>query len=133
MKITDSARARELACRRWERQRAAEAVAAASAPEPIASARARRVRALADRAEVEAARLRGELVERSKAERLVFELARRTRDAWAQWPARVAAQIAAQLGADPHAVEAALAAEVRRHLDDLARDPLPRLGAPGAG
>jgi hypothetical protein len=93
MKITDSARGRELARRRWARQRAAEAVAAASAPEPIASARARQVRALADRAEVEAARL----------------------------------------GADPHAVEAALASEVRRHLDDLARDPVPRLGGPGAG
>jgi hypothetical protein len=133
MKITDTARARELARRRWERQGAAEAVAAASAPEPIASARARRVRALADRAEVEAARLRGDLIERAKAERVVFEFARRMRDAWAQWPARIAAPLAAKLDADPHAVEAALAAEVRRHLDDLARDPVPRLGGPGAG
>jgi len=133
MKITDSARGRELARRRWEKQRAAEAVAAASAPEPIASARARRVRALADRAEVEAARLRGDLIERAKAERLVFEFARRIRDAWAQWPARIAAPLAAQLGADPHAVEAALAAEVRRHLEELSRDPVPRIGAPGAG
>jgi hypothetical protein len=133
MKITDSVQGRELARRRWARQRAAEAVAAASAPEPIASARARRVRALADRAEVEAARLRGDLIERAKAERLVFEFARRMRDAWAQWPARIAAPLAARLGADPHAVEAALASEVRRHLDDLARDPVPRLGGPKAG
>jgi len=133
MKITDTARARELARRRWERQGAAEAVAAASALEPIASARARRVRALADRAEVEAARLRGELVERAKAERLVFEFARRMRDAWTNWPARVAAPLAARLGADPHAVETALASEVRRHLEEMARDPVPRLGGPGAG
>jgi len=133
MKITDSARGRELARRRWERQCAAEAAAAASAPEPIASARARRVRALADRAEVEAARLRGDLIERAKAERAIFEFARRMRDAWAHWPARIAAPLAARFGADPHAVEAALAAEVRRHLEELARDPLPRLDAPGAG
>jgi hypothetical protein len=133
MKITDSAWGRELARRRWERQGAAEAVAAASALEPIASARARRVRALADRAEIEAARLRGELVERSKVERTIFEFARRMRDAWAQWPARVAAPLAARLGADPHAVEVALTSEVRSHLEELARDPLPRLGGPGAG
>jgi len=133
MKITDSARGRELARRRWERQPAAEAVAAASAPEPIASARARRVRALADRAEIEAARLRGDLIERAKVERAIFEFARRMRDAWTQWPARIAAPLAARLGADPHAVEVALASEVRLHLEELARDPLPRLGGAGAG
>ncbi|GIX10362.1 MAG: hypothetical protein KatS3mg116_2072 [Elioraea sp.] len=72
---------------------------------------------------------RGELVERAKVERAVFDFARRMRDAWANWPPRVAAQIAARLGADPHAVEAALAAEVRRHLQELARDPMPRLDA----
>ena len=127
MKITDSARGRELARRRWERQGAAEA-AATSAPEPIASARARRVRALADRAEVEAARLRGDLIERAKVERAIFEFARRMRDAWAHWPARIAATLAARLGADPHAVEAALVAEVHRHLEELARDPLPGFG-----
>jgi hypothetical protein len=73
---------------------------------------------------------RGDLVERAKVERAVFDFARRMRDAWANWPPRIAAQLAARLGADPHAVEAALAAEVRRHLDELARDPLPRLDAP---
>lgn len=72
---------------------------------------------------------RGELVERAKVERAVFDFARRMRDAWAMWPPRVAAQLAARLGADPHAVEAALAAEVRRHLQELARDPMPRLDA----
>ena len=72
---------------------------------------------------------RGELVERAKVERAVFDFARRMRDAWAGWPPRIAAQLAARLGADPHAVEAVLAAEVRRHLQELARDPMPRLDA----
>jgi phage terminase Nu1 subunit (DNA packaging protein) len=131
--IRNSEQARRLAQRRWERQRQREAeeaagVTAASALEPVAAARARRVRALADRAEVEAARLRGELIERAKVERAIFEFARRMRDAWAHWPARIAATLAARLGADPHAVEAALGSEVRRHLEELSRDPLPGFG-----
>lgn len=72
---------------------------------------------------------RGELVERAKAERVVFEFGRRVRDAWVLWPARVAAGLAAQFGADPHAVETALAAEVRKHLEELSRDPPPEFDA----
>ena len=132
--VRNSEQARRLAEVRWRKRREREAEEAAGAtatnvPEPIASARARRVRALADRAEVEAARLRGDLIERAKVERAIFEFARRMRDAWAHWPARIAATLAARLGADPHAVEAALVAEVHRHLEELARDPLPKLDA----
>jgi hypothetical protein len=114
---------RRMARARWSRERAA-------VPEPEASARARRLRALADRAEIDTKARRGELVERAKVERAVFELARRYRDALLAWPARVAAPIAAKLGADPHTVEAALGSEVRRHLEELSRDPLPRFGEP---
>src|SRR5512144_1778782 len=41
-------------------------------------------------------KLRGELVDRARA--LVFRLARQERDAWAGWPARVAAMMGAELG-----------------------------------
>jgi hypothetical protein len=64
-------------------------------------------------------KLKGELVDRGRAVATVFGLARRERDAWVQWPARVAALIAADLGADPHAVETALEKHVRRHLAEL--------------
>lgn len=64
-------------------------------------------------------KLKGELVDRSRAIATVFGLARRERDAWVQWPARVAALIAAELGVDPHAVETALEKHVRRHLAEL--------------
>lgn len=64
-------------------------------------------------------KLKGELVDRGRAVATVFGLARRERDAWVQWPARVAALIAADLGADPHAVETALEKHVRRHLTEL--------------
>lgn len=70
---------------------------------------------------------RGELVERAAVERVLFEFARKLRDAWMNWPSRVAAPIAAHLKADPHQVETILTAEVRRHIEDLARDPIPRI------
>jgi len=120
------AEGQRLAKLRWERKRVTET-------ESESEARRRLTSAKADKAEIDARARRGDLIERAKAERLVFEFARRMRDAWAQWPARIAAPLAAQLGADPHAVEAALAAEVRRHLEELSRDPVPNLGGPGAG
>ena len=51
---------------------------------------------------VRLARLKGELVDRPQAIAHVFKLARAERDAWLNWPARVSAQMAAQLGVDPH-------------------------------
>ena len=43
---------------------------------------------------------KGTLVDRARAEALVFRLARQERDVWVTWPARVAALIAAQIGAE---------------------------------
>ena len=50
---------------------------------------------------------------------LVFRLARQLRDAWATWPSRVAALIAADLGVSTAAVQASLESHVRAHLDEL--------------
>ena len=46
-------------------------------------------------------RMKGELVDRAKVVAQVFRLARDERDAWVNWPARVAAMIAAELEVDP--------------------------------
>ena len=43
---------------------------------------------------------KGVLVDRARAETLVFRLARQERDAWVTWPTRVAALMAAQLSAE---------------------------------
>lgn len=43
---------------------------------------------------------KGTLVERARAEALVFRLARQERDVWVTWPARVAALMAAQVAAE---------------------------------
>ena len=64
-------------------------------------------------------KLKGELVDRARAEALVFRLARETRDAWVNWPARAAALIAAELGLGPATMQKVLEAHVRAHLDEL--------------
>jgi hypothetical protein len=65
-------------------------------------------------------KLRGELVDRARATALVFRLARQERDAWAGWPARVAAMMAADLGISAHRMQSVLEAHVRQHLGELA-------------
>ena len=75
---------------------------------------------------------RGVLVDRARAETLVFRLARQERDTWVTWPTRVAALMAAQLSAEmekasgtPVTIETAilqrvLETHVREQLDALA-------------
>ena len=75
---------------------------------------------------------KGVLVDRARAETLVFRLARQERDIWVTWPTRVAALMAAQLSAEmekasgnPVMIETAilqrvLETHVREQLDALA-------------
>ena len=75
---------------------------------------------------------KGVLVDRARAETLVFRLARQERDTWVTWPTRVAALMAAQLSAEmekasgsPVLIETAilqrvLETHVREQLDALA-------------
>lgn len=73
-------------------------------------------------------KLKGDLVDKVRAETLMFRLAREERDAWVTWPARVAALMASEITAalgDTCEVEAAqmqkvLEAHVRAQLDSLA-------------
>ena len=77
-------------------------------------------------------RMKGELVDRAKAVAQVFRLAREERDAWVNWPARVAAMMAAELsascsdaagqtiGVDQHQLHTVLERHVRDHLAELA-------------
>jgi hypothetical protein len=63
---------------------------------------------------------KGELIDRARATSLVFRLAREERDAWANWPARTAALMAAALGVDVHAMQTLLETHVRAQLGELA-------------
>ena len=89
---------------------------------PAAFMRARAAREMigAQTAKVKLAKLKGELVDKAKATALVFDLARRERDAWMNWPPRVAADMAAELGVDAHLMEQVLEHHLRRHLAELA-------------
>lgn len=65
-------------------------------------------------------KMRGELVDRAKATALFFNLGRQERDAWMNWPVRVAALIAAETNADVHAVQNSLDKYVRQQLAETA-------------
>jgi hypothetical protein len=65
-------------------------------------------------------RMKGELVDRARATALVFRLAREERDGWVNWPARVAALMAAELGVEAHPMQKILETHVRAHLAELA-------------
>ena len=68
---------------------------------------------------VRLAQLKGDLVDRSQAIAHVFRLARTERDAWLNWPARIAAQMAAKLESDAHELHVAIESAVRDHLIEL--------------
>lgn len=73
----------------------------------------------AQTAKVRLQKLNGELIDRQKAVAKVFAMARQERDAWLNWPARVAALMAAELGVPPQKMETALDKFVREHLEEL--------------
>ena len=59
---------------------------------------------------------RGQLVEKARALMLVHRLAKEERDAILAWPARVAAELAAELGVDAHRLQTLMDARLRQHL-----------------
>ncbi|MBN9568990.1 MAG: elements of external origin [Alphaproteobacteria bacterium] len=74
----------------------------------------------AQTARVRLQKMKGELVDRVKATNAVFDLARRERDAWQNWPPRVAANMAAELGIEAHKMEQVLEKYLRQQLSELA-------------
>ena len=63
--------------------------------------------------------LKGELIDRNEAVAHVFRLARRERDAWQTWPARISSRMAAELETDAHQLHVTLERCVREHLQEL--------------
>ena len=59
---------------------------------------------------------RGQLVDKARALLLVHRLAKEERDAILAWPARVAAEMAAELGVDAHRLQTMMDARLRAHL-----------------
>jgi biotin operon repressor len=59
---------------------------------------------------------RGQLVEKARALMLVHRMAKEERDAILAWPARIAAELAAELGVDAHRLQTLMDARLRQHL-----------------
>ncbi len=74
----------------------------------------------AQTSKVKLQKLKGELVDRNRTVSMVYDLARRERDAWINWPPRVAANMAAELGIDAHRMEVVLDKYLRGHLSEMA-------------
>lgn len=74
----------------------------------------------AQTSKVKLQKLKGELVDRNRTVSLIYDLARRERDAWLNWPPRVAANMAAELGVDAHRMEVVLEKYLRGHLSEMA-------------
>lgn len=60
----------------------------------------------------------GRLVDAEQVRTSVFAIAREERDAWVNWPARIAPVLAVALGVDPVALAVELERHVREHLDE---------------
>jgi hypothetical protein len=59
---------------------------------------------------------KGKLVDKARALLLVHRLAKEERDAMLAWPARVAAEMAAELGVDAHRLQTMMDTRLRQHL-----------------
>jgi hypothetical protein len=81
--------------------------------------RARYELARAKEKELKLRQMEGELVDRAKAAALYFEMGKRVREMWEQWPSRVAAMVAAELGASAHTVEQVLTKHVKENLRQI--------------
>jgi hypothetical protein len=75
--------------------------------------------ALALKHTLTALRLQGKLIDAAAAENAVFEEFRSMRDSWLSFPSRVSHLLAAETGADPDKLLAALAEHVHQQLSDL--------------
>lgn len=108
-KIGTAEEASALAAKRWAKK-----------PKDREEAQTRRLTALAEKAELEAGKMRDELIDRHKAREAVQALAQAERDAILAWPARAAPILAAEMGVDQHALQSALDASLRAHLTERA-------------
>jgi hypothetical protein len=88
----------------------------------LQSHRARYEAARAHGKELKVKVFEGSLVDRDRAAALFYGAGKRARESWEQWPARVAAIVAAELGADPHNVERVLTKHVKEHLRKIPQD-----------
>jgi hypothetical protein len=97
----------------------------------FAEERARKERAVASLREQELEKRSGKLINREMAERAAFDFAREFRDGLTNWPARVAAVMAAELGVDQVRLHVILEKHLREFLAEFANSQLRLAGGTG--
>jgi hypothetical protein len=70
----------------------------------------------AEKLQLEIDERRGTLVDRAEVNALFHDLGKRMREAWEQWPGRVASEMASRLGAKPHLTLEVLTGFVKANL-----------------
>lgn len=86
----------------------------------LAQAKTAREVALAEKARIEVDALSGTLIRVDKVKAAFFRWSREQRDAWVNWPSRIAGLMAADLDIEETALLAALDKAVFEHLDEIA-------------
>lgn len=84
--------------------------------------RARKEKAMADKAELQVKIMRGELIEVEKVNIAVFELFREERDHWLKLPARASGDMSSKLGVDKHKLKQLLTQAVKDHLNEKVQE-----------
>ncbi len=104
--------------REEKRQRSPSAPAKSNVS--LLEAQRRKEVALAEMRELDLEARAGRLVDAAVVHKRVFEQTRIERDAWMNWPARIGPLLAAQFGAEAHAMTTELERHVRDHLTERA-------------
>ena len=74
--------------------------------------------------EIELQRLRGEMIDRDAVRKAMAEMAQAAVSAWIQLPARIYAEMAAELGVDGATMHQALDRHVRQYAEEISRAPV---------
>lgn len=128
--VTDAGGVDYLKAKRWvdrhidKHRSAARKGAATPAALTTTETRSQKLQWEAQLRELEFRKRSGELVDRAKTERTIFERAAAERDRWIGWVSRAAVQIASEAEADPTKLHGVLDRLVRNHLTELAATPL---------
>lgn len=88
--------------------------------EKLIRERARKEALIAEKEEINVAKLKGTVVDKQAAETLVFSIAKKNMESWLQWPNIIALEVANELDVDPSLFRSVLVREVRKHLESSA-------------
>lgn len=88
--------------------------------EKLIKERARKEALIAEKEEINVAKLKGTVVDKAAVETLVFSVAKKNMESWLQWPNNIALEVASELDVDPALFRSVLMREIRKQLDTVA-------------